>query len=55
MRATVVKRIRRQVYGTGHHLGPVMYYKDHKGTVRADGQRQRYQLVKLQHKNRSTI
>ena len=25
MRATVAKRIRRQVYGSGHHLGPIKY------------------------------
>ena len=52
MRATVAKRIRRQVYVTGHHLGPVLYYRDSKGTVRADKQRQQYQQVKQQHKYR---
>jgi hypothetical protein len=49
MRGTIAKRIRRQVYGIGHHPGPVLYLRNTKGTVKAGGQRQRYQLVKKQH------
>ena len=50
MRATVAKRIRRQTYGTGHHLGPVVYYRDTKGTVVADNDRRLYQRLKHMHR-----
>jgi hypothetical protein len=53
MRAIITKRIRRQVYGTGHHIGPVHYSKDRKGTVTADNQRQVYQRMKKQHRETS--
>jgi hypothetical protein len=50
MRSTVAKRIRKQVYGAGHHLGPVEYFLGWNGGRVADGQRQRYQRVKQEHR-----
>jgi hypothetical protein len=50
MRATVAKRIRKQVYGTGHHPGPVVYFPGWNKGRAADAQRQRYQQLKQQHR-----
>lgn len=50
MRSTIAKRIRRLAYGTGHHLGPVLYYRDTKGTVSADNARRLYQRLKHMHR-----
>ena len=50
MRGTVAKLIRKQAYGAGHHLGPVLYYRDTKGTISADNARRLYQRLKIQHR-----
>ena len=54
MRGTVAKRLRRVVYGKGHHPGPVEYYlKD--GVITADKMRTFYQWAKRDyHDNQDT-
>jgi hypothetical protein len=54
MRGTVAKQIRKRIYGTGHHLGPVRYYKNAAGEVEADTERQRYQYAKKQHNKKES-
>jgi hypothetical protein len=48
MRAEVVKRLRRIVYGKGHHPGPVKHFINPKipGVCIANKKRRDYQQVK---------
>jgi hypothetical protein len=48
MRATVAKRLRRKIYGKGHHPGPTIYYI-RKGVIIADDKRQLYQTAKKEY------
>ena len=50
MRGAVVKRLRRVIYGKGHHPGPVLYVRVTKGTIRADKLRTFYQWAKRDYK-----
>jgi hypothetical protein len=51
MRGTVAKRLRRKVYGKGHHPGPVQYYISVKSTTTRVSDRSRwdYQLLKREY------
>ena len=49
MRAIVAKRLRRLVYGKGHHPGPVLYRRKRNGQVVSDQVRGQYQAVKWSH------
>jgi hypothetical protein len=46
MRAIKAKQVRRQVYGKGHHPGPVKYFRTAKGEMLSDSARRAYQKAK---------
>lgn len=57
MNGRVAKKLRRKVYGKGHHPGPVTYYQHNKiSTTRvSDPERWNYQQMKEQYKRTGVI